>query len=501
MGMHRSGTSALARTVSLLGCELPRHLLGAAPAQPTGHWEPEEMWAFNDALLAQLGLDWADWRPIGQDLAGLPDYAAQIDRARAFLRAEFGQGSCFVLKEPRLCRLAAFWFEALMAEGVTPLVVMPLRNPCEVAQSLQARDGIATDVGLMMWLRHVLDAEFASRGFRRMACRYEQLLENWAQVAERMGHVLGIVWARDYAEAAADIDAFLNPELHRQQYSDQIALYDPQIPAWVRQTYEILHGWAVKGENEADRARLDAIRNAFDNACLALDWQTLNHTGDGPGIHARAMGQRFAAAEIGRQQALADVAALQGAHERALQAVQDGADQLAAASAQVQGLREELDRLRAAHDAEMTNAGRAMQDARERHAQDLAALVSALEEGKADHKAEQRVRVQAEYTIADHRLQIGRLNEVIEAQRRQLACKQDDVNWLRAFGLAALAYGDRGIRILAQWRRRRFNQELRAAGLFDTEAYLARNDDVARAGHDPLRHFLQNGLPEGRAPL
>jgi hypothetical protein len=43
-------------------------------------------------------------------------------------------------------------------------------------------------------------------------------------------------------------------------------------------------------------------------------------------------------------------------------------------------------------------------------------------------------------------------------------------------------------------------QELTASGLFDAAWYLLRNDDVARAGHDPLDHFVDYGWAEGRWP-
>lgn len=35
--------------------------------------------------------------------------------------------------------------------------------------------------------------------------------------------------------------------------------------------------------------------------------------------------------------------------------------------------------------------------------------------------------------------------------------------------------------------------------LFDSGAYLAANPDVARAGVDPLQHYLAHGLSEGRS--
>lgn len=43
-------------------------------------------------------------------------------------------------------------------------------------------------------------------------------------------------------------------------------------------------------------------------------------------------------------------------------------------------------------------------------------------------------------------------------------------------------------------------QELTGSGLFDGAWYLRRNNDVAAAGLDPLRHFIDHGAAEGRWP-
>lgn len=48
-------------------------------------------------------------------------------------------------------------------------------------------------------------------------------------------------------------------------------------------------------------------------------------------------------------------------------------------------------------------------------------------------------------------------------------------------------------------RRRRQLEILKAAGLFDHEAYLRRYPDVVASGIDPLSHYLSHGLSEGRS--
>lgn len=62
--------------------------------------------------------------------------------------------------------------------------------------------------------------------------------------------------------------------------------------------------------------------------------------------------------------------------------------------------------------------------------------------------------------------------------------------------------------VLTKWKKRRDAKKRRswalqliaASGLFDAEWYLENNPDVADAGVDPLRHYLERGGFEGRAP-
>ena len=64
LGMHRSGTSLLARLLNLLGCKLPKDLLGANESNPSGHWESLKAIEINDALLRALGRRWDDVREL-----------------------------------------------------------------------------------------------------------------------------------------------------------------------------------------------------------------------------------------------------------------------------------------------------------------------------------------------------------------------------------------------------------------------------------------------------
>ena len=64
-GMHRSGTSALTRVVSLLGAAITRDLMPPYPGNnDTGFWESNEIVRIHDRLLHAIGGSYADPLPL-----------------------------------------------------------------------------------------------------------------------------------------------------------------------------------------------------------------------------------------------------------------------------------------------------------------------------------------------------------------------------------------------------------------------------------------------------
>ncbi|RZF60900.1 hypothetical protein EWE75_20595 [Sphingomonas populi] len=264
LGMHRTGSSAITRFLNFLGCTLPHTLLDANPTNPAGHWESDAIRAFNDGMLAEAGSAWSDWLPMHADWAKSQTYQDNLPAAAKVLDAEFGDAALFVLKDPRICRLAGFWYEVLAQRNIETATLIPLRNPLEVAASLCKRDRMDPTIGQLLWLRHVLDAEFASRGRRRMFTHYEELLDNWSGLADRLGEGLEIDWPRSRAAFAADATAFLSHDLRHHVRQPADIIENAAYSRWLRETYAILLRWIAYGEDDEGRARLDAIRQAFN---------------------------------------------------------------------------------------------------------------------------------------------------------------------------------------------------------------------------------------------
>ena len=273
-GMHRSGTSALARVLSLLGAALPKHLMPAGRFNEAGHWESTVVMELHNAVFASIGLAWHDWREIETGWFESEAAKAFQSQLAEVLREEYDGASLFVVKDPRICRLLPLWLQVLRDIGIAPHLIIPVRNPIEVTESLLRRNEIfpalpqpyAAQAGLL-WLRSVLDAEFASRSFPRAVITYDALLEDWQGTVATIAARARLTWPRDLAIAAPEIDRFLSRELRHHAVGHDQFDQRPDIRAWVRGAYTALLELAREGDDKRRLTELDAVRLAFDESC------------------------------------------------------------------------------------------------------------------------------------------------------------------------------------------------------------------------------------------
>ena len=270
-GMHRSGTSAVARVLNLVGCALPKTLMKPDPWNEIGFWESLPIATLNDEILASMGSSWDDWAAFESHWRASSVVDGFLERAQATLHEEFGESRLFVLKDPRICRLLPFWVEATRAFGAEPHIVMPIRSPLETALSLEARDRICPSVGHLLWLRHVLDAEAGSRGLKRVWMRYDALLSDPHRVIEALGDALDVSWPRRASsDARIEIDGFLVPGLRHHREDDAQLLSNPELLPWVVSSFEIFDRWSRGKARQKDTAALNRIGSDFDAAVPAL---------------------------------------------------------------------------------------------------------------------------------------------------------------------------------------------------------------------------------------
>jgi len=177
LGMHRSGTSALAGMLSLLGIQFGRSLFPPQADNPRGYWEHREIVDLDDRMLMALGSSWDDMRPPPQswwtDERASP-FRAEIIRV---LRRDFATAQTWGIKDPRLCRLVPLWCDMLDELGCHVCFILIHRHPLEVAHSLKRRDGFDVRKSGLLWVEHNLLSEKWTRGRPRLFASYDQILE------------------------------------------------------------------------------------------------------------------------------------------------------------------------------------------------------------------------------------------------------------------------------------------------------------------------------------
>lgn len=252
LGMHRSGTSALTRLIGHLGAALPADAIEAHADNARGYWESAAVVKAGDQLLRVARSSWFDVRPL--DLSRLEPSAlrSRKDRLWEAMVAAFGDTALMAIKDPRQCRFVPTVVETLAEHGVASRAVLMLRDPVAVARSVARRDGTTPAFAQLLWLRHMIEAERATRGLMRAVVDYDAMLADWRAVASRLLPLTGATMPE--GEAAAAIDAFLDPTLrHHVGGAEELAPPFGPIVAAVRDGLAAL----ADDDGEAARARLD----------------------------------------------------------------------------------------------------------------------------------------------------------------------------------------------------------------------------------------------------
>ncbi len=480
LGMHRSGTSALTRTVSLLGGQLPKKLMAASQNNNAeGFWEPQDVYEHNEYLLKTFGSQWDDWRPLSSSAQATTDLQEYTETQSRILQDNYPDATFIVLKDPRMCRLYPLWESAFTQNQFEPAALIALRHPLEVADSLQARDRFSTNRSLLLWLRHMLDAELYSRAIPRCVVPFAALLTDWKAEVTRAETQLQVHWPRRPDDIAKEVETFLNRgSRHHAHLAAEIDTH-PAVFAWVRQAYAAFQSLVADPRDTGAQDQLDRVREAFDNGC-------------------RIFGPEWFAAESAEKASrhARDVAEYQ---QRKLEEKAAGLDaRLQRTEAARSKDREQIQQLNT-HLAEHKNQLREAKQSLATTSQALTATRGELRHTRDELKSTRKsLQTRERQLIAS-----WRFHQQMEAIAAGAATHTLDL-MSAATGRSHAAFGYR----LRTWKfiakrstlTRRQLRTLVASRLFNADHYRALNPDVATSGIDPLLHWLQDGWAQGRSP-
>jgi len=269
LGMHRSGTSALAGMLAAAG------VASAGPSvrnwdNARGHHEALALVRLNEAVLAASG---GHWLCAPAEVRWSAEHAAERDR---LLGAMHG-GRPALLKDPRTLLCLPFWRASALPFHALGIV----RAPLAVARSLLAWRGIPLAEGLALWSAHnrallaerersglpLVDFDLEARPFVEAVHRACRALGLEVDVeALRAGHEERLVHhdAAGAAEVAGLVEA---RELHR-------GLVGPGAPAVARHPNEAMERFerarAAGDPAAAEAALAEALAGVADAAAVVV---------------------------------------------------------------------------------------------------------------------------------------------------------------------------------------------------------------------------------------
>jgi hypothetical protein len=230
LGMHRSGTSLVARVINLLGVDLGSEegLLEAAPDNPTGYWESEEILALNDEILATFGGRWDSLPVLPEDWHTSQEVAPLRRRARELLRERFGERKLWGWKDPRNSITLPFWQDIVRGMHY----VICVRNPVDVADSLDARgDSRSGREQVEDWLRHTALALHYTASRPRIVVHFDAFFDEPTLQVERLARFVGRPKSLGDPKLKQQVLDFIDPELVHGRTSAVMMLDDERVSA------------------------------------------------------------------------------------------------------------------------------------------------------------------------------------------------------------------------------------------------------------------------------
>lgn len=259
LGMHRSGTSALAGMLYNLGIPMGKELLEPAPDNPKGFYENKRITAFNDQiLLSEIGTRWDDVLPFS--LEKISKNNSLKEKALTILEEDYKNEFIFGIKDPRMCILLPFWQEIIKTLEVEIKILFLYRNPLEVAYSLFHRNGFSLGKGLILWAKYNLYAEYHSRRFKRMFISYQDLLYNPLYSIKKIEESLDISFPKLEKD---EIIKFLEKKLKKFAFSNN---HLPEnIPSFIKDSAFIFEKLTKNGKDSIEiRQKLDSLRKEYE---------------------------------------------------------------------------------------------------------------------------------------------------------------------------------------------------------------------------------------------
>lgn len=233
VGAPRSGTSATAGVLKILGLQLGDDLVGPLPDNQKGHFEDAQIVAHNRALYKALGS-----KNTYTGMA-LPDAWFQsnngykaMQETKVLLHKRFATYRCFGIKNPLLSLFLPTYFSAVKSLFYIPKLIIVIRNPLEIAYSIQRRTNLALEHILNVVTNYLTSIYRYSVSVEKLVILFDDLLYNTKHVLTKMVEFLPALSLTHQKEK--EINEFLDQSLKHHDHTRSKKLTASEQQAYAR---------------------------------------------------------------------------------------------------------------------------------------------------------------------------------------------------------------------------------------------------------------------------
>jgi hypothetical protein len=240
IGMHRSGTSMIARIVNLIGYVLgdEKDLLEADFDNEAGFWENKQFMNINEHIMMTFGDDWDRITVNWEDALYDPRIASYRLKARQLIN-KFSAYDRWAWKDPRTTVTLPFWQDLLneFYHDDDVYYIICVRNPLDVAKSLEKRNQFGLQKSLDLWNIYNQCAIRYTRGKKRLIVEYEAFFEDVYRGTERIATFLNESLTSD---RLIEIRNSVREDLRHSATTFEAIYENPEIPSATKNLYAVM---------------------------------------------------------------------------------------------------------------------------------------------------------------------------------------------------------------------------------------------------------------------
>lgn len=271
VGMARSGTSTITRSLQALGVNLGNNF-----APPRKNWNPKGSYEDNDlvykinrGVIFGLNYSFSCINQIKTICVNNPKLRGLKKLARSILEQRIGKSQYWGFKDPRTSKILPFWQDIFAEMQLQDHYVIAIRNPLASVSSYFRVNGTELEEGLMLWLTHLMSAIECTHDKNRIVVSYDLLLQNPRAQLQRLKQGLQLPDLVSEAEIDEYVNEFLDKKLQHFEYDMEALKNHPitkVVPICVR-LYELL-------------VRLSKDEIKFNTPEFTTEWQQIKQAFD-----------------------------------------------------------------------------------------------------------------------------------------------------------------------------------------------------------------------------